>query len=320
MNRPGLTTAIAFAAAFLIASALYWWLADPAWLVGARETAAHGNVRVQALYVLVVWIAFALVGVWLSRRTRRPLRRLEADLRRIDPFQPLQRVPHQREAPELDGVVDAANALLGRTHEALGRSDRFTAQVAHELRLPLTLARLHLDRVATQLPEALTDDLVGEFERLSRFVDRTLLLAKAEQGSLPLRRERIDLHALLGPVVEGIALLAQAQGRRLELDMQPAWIEFDPDYTKQIVYNLLANALRHGSGAIRLRLRARGGCVHLLIVNPVRGVPARRGSLGSGRRIVAALASLHRGMRVRYRCFGSRYVARLVVAEASPHA
>ncbi|GAA0704653.1 HAMP domain-containing sensor histidine kinase [Dokdonella soli] len=316
MNRSVTTMAIAFGATFLVASAIYWEFADPAWLAGQSGSAGHASVRLQALYVLIVWLAFAGVAWWLRRRATRPLQRLQADLQRIDPGNPLQRISHQPETPELDGVVDSINALLGRVHDELGRLDHFTAQVAHELRLPLTLARLRLDKAAPQLPEALVEDLVAEFERLSRFVDQTLLLAKAEQGNLPLQRGRMDLHALLGPVVEGIALMAEAQGRSLEMESESAWIDFDPDYTKQIVYNLLANALRHGTGTIRVRLRSRSGKVRLLVVNPVRAVPSRRGSLGSGQRIVAALAALHRGMRVRYRCFGRLHVARLVIAAA----
>ena len=311
MNRVGWLTAAAFGATFLVASAIYWEFADPAWLRGVSESAAHGSVRVQALYVLVIWLAFAVVGWLFGRRTTQPLRRLRDDLRRIDPGNPLHQLARPVDAPELDGIVDAINAVLDRVHGTLGQLDEFAAQVAHELRLPITLARLRLDQAAPQLPDALVDDLTAEFERLSRFVDQTLLLAKAEQGNLPLRRPRVDLRELVVQITEGIALLAEAQGRNLRLEAEPAWIDFDPEYTKQIVYNLLANALRHGSGAIRVRLRARGGIATVLIVNPVRGVPARRGSLGSGQRIVAALAALHRGMRVRYHVIGRHYVARV---------
>lgn len=306
--------ALAFGATFLIVSGAYWWFVDPAWLSGAAEPPTHGHVRLQALYVLVVWLAFGAVAWLFGRRAARPLQRLRADLRRIDPSRPLQRLSPQPQAPELDAIVDAINDLLGRVHATLGQLDHFAAQVAHELRLPLTLARLRLDQAAAHLPEALAEDLTAELERLSRFVDQTLLLAKAERGNLPLRRQRVDLHELLAQIAEGIALLAEAQGRGLELDAEPAWIDFDPDYTKQIIYNLLANALRHGSGPIRVRLRVNAGRLRLLIVNPVRPVPARRGSLGSGQRIVAALAALHDDMHVRYRCFGRSHVARLVAA------
>ena len=312
-----LRTAAWFGLVFLAVSAAYWLLVDPAWLAGRDASPAHASVRAQALYVLVVWLAFAALGYALARAEARPLHRLRKELEGLDPGNVLHRLAPHAPAPELDGVIDAVNDLLARVHIALGQLDRFAAQVAHELRVPLTLARLRLDQAATELPEGAAEEVAAELERLSRFVDRTLLLAKAEQGNLPLRRVRLDLAALVAPIAEGIGRLAESEGRTLSLDLGPAWIDFDADYAKQIVYNLLANALRHGSGDICVRLRAGRGLVRFSVVNAVRAVPARDGSLGSGQRIVAALAALHRGMRVRYRVLGGHYVAQVWATSAA---
>lgn len=317
MTRLWLQITVAFCVAFLGVSAVFRYAVDPALFVGAAEPVARGGVRVQALYVLVVWVVFIAVAWALARQALKPLRRLQAELERLDPGNVLHRVSQQAEAPELDELIVGINALVSRVHVALGQLDRFAAQVAHELRLPLTLARLRLEQSANDLPENVVDDLTTELERLSHFVDQTLLLAKAEQGNLPLKRTRVDLAALVADIAEGIALLAEAEGRALDLDAEPAVIDFDADYTKQIVYNLLANALRHGSGHIRVRVRERGGSVRCVVTNELRAVPSRHGSLGSGRRIVAALAALHRGMRVRYRQTRGLYVVRVVVAAAA---
>jgi signal transduction histidine kinase len=315
---PGwLRTAAAFGLVFLPVAALYWYLVDPHWLAGRGEPAAQGSVRTQALFVLIVWLVFAALGWLLERKAQQPLRALQAELLRLDPGNVLRRVSRHPATPEFDALVDCINDLLSRVHIALGQLDRFAAQVAHELRLPLTLARLRLDQAAPQLPEAVFEELTAELERLAQFVDQTLLLAKAEQGNLPLKRTRVDLHALLARIAEGIALMAEAEDRSLMLDAEPACIAFDAEYTKHIVYNLLANALRHGSGRIHVRLRGNGARVRLIVVNEMRAVPARHGSLGSGQRMVAALAALHRGMRIRYRSDDRRYLARLVIDAAS---
>jgi signal transduction histidine kinase len=316
VTRAWLRTAGAFGATFLVLAALYWHLVDPHWLAGRGESAAQGGVRTQALFALVVAAVSAALAWGLERRAKRPLRLLQIELQSLDPGNVLRRVSHRPDAPELDAVVDGINDLLSRVHIALGQLDRFAAQVAHELHLPLTLARLRLNQLSAGLPEAVAEELDAELERLVRFVDKTLLLAKAEQGNLPLKRTRVDLRALLIRIAEGFALLAESEDRTLELDDEPAWIAFDADYAKQIVYNLLANALRHGSGPIRVRLRSSDRHVRLLVVNDLRAVPSRTGSLGSGQRMIAALAALHRGMRIRYRRDGRRYVARIVVDAA----
>jgi signal transduction histidine kinase len=313
VTRAWLRTAGAFGLAFLGLSALYWRFVDPQWLAGSGESAARGSVRAQVLFVLLVAVVSAALAWVLQRRARAPLQALRAELQTLDPGNVLRRLSHRPDAPELDGIVDGINDLLSRVHIALGQLDRFAAQVAHELHLPLTLARLRLDQSSAGLPEAVAEELDAELERLVRFVDKTLLLAKAEQGNLPLKRTRVDLRALLVRIAEGFALLAESEDRALELDDEPAWIAFDADYAKQIVYNLLANALRHGSGPIRVRLRGAGRRVRLVVVNEIRAVPSRTGSLGSGQRMIAALAALHRGMHVRYRSDGRRYAARIVV-------
>ncbi|HSX59408.1 MAG TPA: HAMP domain-containing sensor histidine kinase [Tahibacter sp.] len=316
MTRRWLRTAGAFALAFLSVSALYWFLVDPHWLAGRGESGMPGNVRAQALFALLIGTLSGLLAWLLERRAHAPLRALQDELQRLDPGNVLHRL-RPPDAPELHALAGGINDLLSRVHVALGQLDRFAAQVAHELRLPLTLARLRLDQAAPDLPDAVADELVAELERLTQFVDKTLLLAKAEQGNLPLKRVRVDLRALLARIAEGIALMAEAEDRTLELDDAPAWIAFDADYTKQIVYNLLANALRHGSGRIRVRLRTGGTRVRLVVVNDLRAIPARQGSLGSGQRMIAALAALHRGMHVRYRSDGHHYLARVVVDAAA---
>jgi len=316
VRRLWLLIAGSFAATFLAGSAMFWLLVEPSRLAGSTTRAV---VRAQALYVLFIWLLFAAVAWAMTRAAARPLQRLRDELDRLDPGNALHRLGKQPQAAELDPLVDGINDLISRVHLALGQLDRFAAQVAHELRLPLTLARLRLEQASSQLPETVAEELAGELERLGRFVDQTLLLSRAEQGSLPLKRRPVDLHELVAQIAEGIALLAETEDRGLALDSEPAWIDFDAEYSKQIVYNLLANALRHGSGQIRVRLRCNRGAVRLLVVNQLRSVPRRRGALGTGQRIVAALAALHRGMSVRYRSGARAYVARLVaVASAAP--
>lgn len=316
MTRSWHRTASAFGLAFLALSGLYWYLIDPLWLIGPGEPAAVGDLRAQALYVLLIAAAAAALARTLEHHALQPLQTLRAELLAIDPGTSLHRVARRPEAPELDTLVDALNELLVRVHTALGQLDRIAAQVAHELHLPLTIARLRLDQASAGLSEAVAEELDAELERLARFVDKTLLLAKAEQGNLPLKRTPVDLRALLLRIAEGFTLLAESEGRSLELDDRPAWIAFDADYSTQIVYNLLANALHHGSGPIRVRLRSNGRRVRLLVANDLRVAPSNMSSLGSGHRMIAALATLHRGMRVRYRNTGRHFFARIVIKAA----
>ena len=211
--------------------------------------------------------------------------------------------------------------MLDRLHEGLRRERRFVADASHELRTPLAALQTELE-VALRRPrepEELRAALVSageEVARLAQLAEDLLVLAASQNGRLPLRRERLRADDLLGSVARRFGGRAVAAGRGVDVEPAPG-VELEGDRLRleQALGNLVDNALRHGSGRIRLRAAADDGRVALEVLDEGGGVPAEfaarawepfsrpdeargRGGTGLGLAIVAAIA---RGARRRRR-------------------
>ena len=136
-----------------------------------------------------------------------------------------------------------------------------------ELELALRRPRSH-DEL-----EAAVRSAAEETERLSRLAEDLLLIARADQGTVPLRSERIDLEELLGTVRDRFANRAALSGReiRVEGDSGAVSVDGDPLRLEQALGNLVDNSLVHGSGSITLSARTGDGSVELHVGDEGRG-------------------------------------------------
>jgi signal transduction histidine kinase len=172
------------------------------------------------------------------------------------------------------------NDMLERLQAAVEHERRFVADASHELRTPLALLRTELE-LALRRPRShdeLTDALrsaAEETERLSRLAEDLLFLARADQGTLPLRLEVVRAEDLLTNVAARFASRADNLHRRL--DVQPAdggaEIEVDPGRIEQALTNLVDNALVYGAGAVELSCEVSGGIVELHVRDAGPGFP-----------------------------------------------
>ena len=190
-----------------------------------------------------------LVAVWLARRLSRPLDVLAAGAHRLARGELAHRVPEDR-SDEIGDLARAFNFLARslQRNEELRRN--MVGDIAHELRTPLAILRGQLEAAqedaAALRPEVLLS-LQDEVLRMTRLVNDLRELSLAEAGQLPLRKERLDLAALAHSVVGVIS----PEAERLAIDLQVEEaagvppVEADPDRVKQVLLNLLTNALRH---------------------------------------------------------------------------
>ncbi len=256
-------------------------------------------------------LIFAAVATAAARRFTRPIAALNAQLDALDLAAP-RRVGSGASDPALVELEGRVNGLLERAALGLKQVREYAAHVAHELRTPLTVLRLKIEQAAGAMPAQLSEELQAELLRLSRITEQSLLLARAEQGALKPDLALVDLKRLLEDAAEDFRLLAQEQGRAVEVDAASAPVLGDAKLLRQALYGLLANSLRHGRGAIRARLRERPSGFSLLIVNAVEPGSADAPGLGLGLRVVDALVGLHDGARLRCSRRGGLYAARLV--------
>jgi signal transduction histidine kinase len=203
--------------------------------------------------------ALALVlGVILARQLTSPLRSLTQAARRLAGRGPgttmagesaQVNIRSRDEIGELGQAFNQMSASLAQ-QERLRRN--LMADIAHELRTPLSVMRgdleALLDGVYEPTPEALAS-LHEETLLLSRLVEDLRALALAEAGQLRLERRPTDLGELLAGVAASFDQQAEAQGQALKLDLSAnlAPVEVDPQRLRQVVANLVSNALRHAA-------------------------------------------------------------------------
>ncbi len=250
--------------------------------------------HLSLMYAVPVAAIALILGYFLATRSLKPLADINRQLQAIGARSLAQRVRVGRADREFQSIESNINALLARLEGAFQQLTEYSAQVAHELRAPLTLMRLQVEDAAGHIEPGLAESLQEELCRLSDYVDQCLLLARAEQGRLVLKLEHVPLRALLTDVLETYELWARSQQRAVTLQDGPELVlTADPRYLRQMLHVLLSNALRHGCGPVRVSLETRSEQASCLVENgapPCAGEEAARGT-GLGLRLARAVAT-----------------------------
>ena len=267
-----------------------------------------------------VWLCcshFAVVALVVAKKFLDPVRSLNTQLDLITPRTLARKVWIHQDLPEMQLLVEQINALLARMSIALMNLHQFSSQVAHELRTPLTVMRLKLEQAAEKIDPQLAEEIQAEMLRLTLHVEQALLIARAEQGQITLNRATFDLEPLFLDIISDFRLLAHDEGRQITVSSSPATIYADPNYIRQILHNLLANALKHGRDVVRARLRSSSSRVTLIVMNTPKAESDDELNLGLGKRLVAALVGAHGNIRVRFRTADRFHAVQLIFARPS---
>jgi signal transduction histidine kinase len=162
--------------------------------------------------------------------------------------------------------------MLARLQDSLARERRFVADASHELRTPLALLQTELElalrhkRTPGELEDALRSAR-DEVDRLSRLAEDLLVLARLDEGKLPLRTSPVPARELLEAVARRFDRRAAEEGRALAVDAGTVSFPGDRLRLEQALGNLVDNALRHGAGTVRLEADARDGNVELRVAD-----------------------------------------------------
>jgi signal transduction histidine kinase len=233
--------------------------------------------------LVIILIAVAIVSWLVTGRALRPLVALTATADEIGRTGDLsRRLPPTRAKDEVGSLTASFNGMLDRLAgaqqrqaDALAAQRRFVADASHELRTPLTSIRTnagflqdHPDADAADRTAAL-DDLAAEADRMTRLVDGLLLLARADAGA-PLERRPVD--------VAGIAIEVARRARRPDRETRAETagavvVDGDLDALTRLVWILVDNALRHGGGAVTIRVDHDGTRASLAVRDEGPGFP-----------------------------------------------
>ncbi len=214
-----------------------------------------------ALSLLVVVLG-GLLAHWLAGRALQPVRTIAGLARSLSEQDLHRRVMVKVPDDELGELVATFNGMLARLEASFDSLRRFTADASHELRAPLTLMRTELD---VALGKARTEaeyirslrTVQAEVEHLSRMAEQLLLLARADAGALSPAKETIDVADFVHEVAARWQKMASQRGVTLEVFApESGTLAADPALTRQILDNLVANAIRHTPPSSRVLIRA----------------------------------------------------------------
>ena len=239
--------------------------------LAAREEALHRIYRELIIAGPLVVLLASLAGYALAAAALRPVEMMRRRAASMTPASP-GLLPVSPARDEISRLAVTLNDMISRLHAALEHERRFVADASHELRTPVALLRTELElalrrpRSAEELTLAIRSAL-DETVRLSRLADDLLLLARAEEGSLPLRRERVELIELFEGVAVRFANRAREGGRHVRAVPTAAFVEGDPVRLEQALNNLVDNALTYGTGEVEIFAEAKNGTVELHVAD-----------------------------------------------------
>ena len=263
-----------------------------------------------------------IAGYAIARRGLRPIERISAVAGRIRSTTLNERIPAGDVPAELEALAHAFNDMLDRLQEAFDRLSRFSADIAHELRTPLSnlSGEVEVALGKARSPEEYRETLssfLEEAARLSRLIESLLFLARAEHPETQVRREALDVGRELEAVREFYEPAAGEAGVALGLLVAgPVPAELDRTLLQRAVGNLVENALAHTAkgGKVTLAAARENGTVKLEVADTGCGISAEHlprvfdrlyrvdrsrsaatGGAGLGLAIVKSIAELHGG-------------------------
>jgi signal transduction histidine kinase len=248
--------------------------------LAAREETLH-RLFVEFLVAGPIALVLAsLAGYGVAAAALRPVESMRRRAAAITATTAGTRLPLPGSHDEIGRLAETLNEMLDRLEGALEHERRFVADASHELRTPLALLRTELEvalrrpRSNAELEEALRS-AAEESERLARLTEELLLIARAEQGQIPLARQDVLLGELLGTVADRFAERAAQERRAVVVDDidDATTVPADRARLEGALANLVENALVHGAGTVRLTAERRGAVARVGVHDDGTGFP-----------------------------------------------
>lgn len=244
--------------------------------------AVLADLRARLLVSAVVSLVLsALVGLMLARAIAQPVRELThaaQHLARGDFNYPL----NVNSSDELGELARAFRSMSGDLERTLQARTDLVSNVSHELRTPLTAIKGLIETLRDGAVDDLTArdkfmaSIEGETDRLIRLVNDLLILSRADSQALVLHRERFDLTDLARACADGLAAPAAAHRVAVIVDGQPTQVDADPDRMRQVLVNLLDNAIRYSPSGevVRVNVASASDGVTVSVQDRGPGIPA----------------------------------------------
>jgi two-component system OmpR family sensor kinase len=248
----------------------------------------------------------------------RPIESMRARASEISGGTPDERLPVPPARDEVARLGTTLNSMLGRLEAAFARERRFVADASHELRTPLGILKTELELAlrGSHSKAELEDSIrsaAAETDRVVQLAEDLLVIARADQGRLPMRRASVDLDSMFDGVRQRFERRAIEQQRPLLVQAPPhSTVSADQLRLEQALGNMVDNALRHGAGPITITAVETPGGTELHVTDSGHGISPEfvavaferftredrsrgQGGSGLGLAIVQAIAHAHGG-------------------------
>lgn len=294
--------------------------------MGLSEEPMWRRLRHSMLMMLLGFpVALGLAawgGSFLAGRALAPISALARKAEEINAEQLHDRLPLENPQDEIGRLASAFNATLARLECSFQQLRRFTADAAHELRTPLTAIR-SVGEVGLSRPgnaesyRETIESMLEEVNRLGFLVEGLLAMTRADSGQFRLKPQPVCLLGLAREAADFLSVLVEEQGQSLAIEGASVKVPVDPMIVRQIVINLLDNAIKYSPTGSPIRIRvfpSQAGFAALEVEDAGPGIPAEhrphiferfyrveagrergRGGAGLGLAIAAWGAKVHGG-------------------------
>ncbi|MCL4267090.1 MAG: HAMP domain-containing histidine kinase [Anaerolineae bacterium] len=233
-------------------------------------------------YVVVSAAAALLVGAWVGRTLTRPLQQLETAANAIKAGDLNQQVPAQG-SREMVAMATAFNEMAAQLSQAETLRKNLLADVAHELRHPIHILQGNLQAILDDVYPLSKEEiarLASQTHYLTRLVQDLHDLAQAEAHQLPLQRQAMEVADVVKEAVATYQPLAHGRDIDLHVELLGAIpvIQGDPARLRQVMLNLLDNALRHtpDGGRVVVTVQKEDGHLAVQVQDNGRGLSAEQ--------------------------------------------
>lgn len=214
------------------------------------RTVLEGYAETCTALLIAMLLTSAAIGYGLSRAALRPVRSISETARHIGSDNLSERIPVADVHDEISDLARLLNVMFDRLESSFNQIRRFTAEASHELKTPLSLIRLHAEKLlvdgklAPPQEEALQIQL-EELASLDRIIDQLLFLSRAEANAIRLELAPQDPGAFLRGFAPDATALVEDSGLRFACTHHgDGSVRFDAKRIRQVLLNLISNAIK----------------------------------------------------------------------------
>lgn len=221
-----------------------------------------GYAETSLVLVCLMFVVSVITGMVLSRATMRPVRLIQETANRIRSDNLSERIPVGDVRDEVSNLARLLNEMFDRLEASFEQIRRFTAEASHELKTPLSLVRLQGEKLLvegglTPEQEEAVQMQLEEVTRLNQIIEELLFLSRAEAHAVRLDFHREDPRAFLEAFAQDARDLAEHRGMRFNAAFDGRGeVEFDPKWLRQVLFNLVTNALNASPPGGRVSLHS----------------------------------------------------------------